>query len=187
MAGNWARRVLVTVTAAAAALCAGGTVAAGPVPVGGGGVCMPWPDSELAAVTPIVSNDGPAPVTITHLAVRDPIGMTMEAAYLVPDHVYADGGRLAFGFGPFPPLAGTPELTDEWNRRATAIGTQIPPGESRSLVIAVRRVTASQEVMLTGFDIAYADAGRSHRVALEWDVRIVPDPNGCLVASPEDL
>lgn len=179
----WVRRVLLTASAAVAALWASGTVAAGPVPSSGAGVCMPWPGGELAAVTPIVSNDGPVPVTITHLALRDPVDVTIESAYLVPDHVYPGGGRLAFGFGPFPPsfdpVEGSPELEAPWGRRVEAVGGQVPPGEVHSLVIGLRQTPDGQPGSLTGFDIAYADGVRSHRVSMVWDIMIVPETGTC--------
>jgi hypothetical protein len=149
---------------AVAALCAAGTVAAGPVPTTGAGVCLPWPDTELASTSTQVENNGPAPVTITHVALVDPIGVTLEAAYLVPGSTP--------GFGGFPPV-------DAWDERIEAVGGQIPAGESYPLVLGLRQSAGSQPATLSGYEIAYTEAGRSHRLTMDWDIMITSDLDTC--------
>lgn len=183
MPGRWARRISLTAAVAAAAFCASGTVAAGPIPDEGAGVCLPAPEDDLVAVTPWIPNPGPATVTITHLALRDPVGLTIEAAYLAPHHLDPGGGGLGFGFGPFPPSFdpedGAPDLEEPWSRRVAAIGGQVPPGDVRSLVIGLRQTPDGQPGSLRGFDIAYTEGGRLHHVSMEWDILIPSDASAC--------
>lgn len=117
---RWARTIVLTVTTAAAALCAAGSVGAGPMPAGGAGSCMPWPENDLA---------------------------------------------------------------DEWAARVDAVGAHIAPGEVRALIIVVRRTTDAPAT-IRGFDIAYADAGRSHHVSMGWDIMLVTDVRTCPGWSP---
>lgn len=181
MAGNWARGVLVTVTAAVAALCAGGAVVAGPVTAAGAGICMPWPDNGMATVGQWLPNRGPDTITVTHVALREPAGMEVVEASLMPNHQEPGGGSLGMDFGPYPPSfepgMGSPEIADEWARRVEAVGGQIPAGEVRALIFGVRRT--AEVATLRGFDITYVDAGRTHRVITEWDIMLGPDLATC--------
>ncbi|WP_146605373.1 hypothetical protein [Jiangella anatolica] len=124
MVDRWVRRTVLTAIVAAGALCAAGTVAAGPVRAVGGGVCMPWPDTELAAVASPMINEGPAPITVTQVALRDAYGVAIETAALAPHHMYPDGGGLAFGFGTYPPLE--PELVRPVAPRRDGVGHRHP-------------------------------------------------------------
>lgn len=103
------------------------------------------------------------------------------------NHQFPDGGSLGMDFGPYPPSFdpsdGSPELADEWAARVDAVGAHIAPGEVRALIVVVRRTTDAPAT-IRGFDIAYTDAGRSHRVSMEWDIMLVTDVRTCSSWTP---
>ncbi|MBB5789094.1 hypothetical protein [Jiangella mangrovi] len=183
MPRNWGRWAWATAAAAAAALCASGTVSAGPVTAAGAWICMPWPDDGLATVGQWLPNHGPGTVTLTHVALREPVGVAVVEASLMANHQVPGGGSLGMDFGPHPPsfdpADGSPELADEWAQRLPAVGAQIPAGEVRALIFGVRRTTEDRPATLRGFDVTYVDGGRSHRVVMDGDIMLGPDVQAC--------
>jgi hypothetical protein len=186
MTHSWARWTVVAATSTVAAFWAAGTVGAGPVPEAGAGFCMPWPANGMATVGHWIPNNGPAPITITHVALREPAGMSVIDTSLMASHQEPGGGSSGMDFGAYPPSFGpddgSPELADEWDARVEAVGAQVPPRDGRALIIAVQRPSAnSPPATLKGFDITYVDAGVTHHASMEWDIMLATDVSDCEV------
>ncbi|WP_116948779.1 hypothetical protein [Jiangella endophytica] len=79
---RWARTIALTATTAVAALCAAGTVGAGPISASGAGICMPWPENGLATVGQWLPNTGPAKITLTDVALREPAPTSRPGRYV---------------------------------------------------------------------------------------------------------
>ncbi|MBB5789095.1 hypothetical protein [Jiangella mangrovi] len=172
----WERRLLLAGVVAAAALCAAGTVAAGPLSeaAGGGGLCAPSPTGGPVTASYPLPNSGPGIVTIDHVRLVDPEGLTLEAAHVVP-------GRFVMG-GPYPPdftsADAFPELLPAWEQRVDAVGALVPPGFGHDLVVGLRP-SGPGESSIDGVEIAYSEGGRSYLVTSLLSVTVRAGSSAC--------
>ncbi|MBB5789096.1 hypothetical protein [Jiangella mangrovi] len=174
MPPRWVRRLLLTGVVAAAAVCAAGTVAAGPLGGSGNLVGVRSPDGGPVTISYPLPNLGPGTITVDHVRLLDPDGITLEAALVLP-------GRFVIG-GPFPPdLTGeqSQHLRPAWSRRVDAVGARVPPGRDYDLAVGLQPAHQGRS-SIKGVEIAYTEGGRSYRLASRMEVTICVGPRCAL-------
>lgn len=176
----WARRLLLTAIAAVAAFWAAGIAEDGPLSqaAGGGAMCAPSPEGGPVTASYALPNSGPGLVTVDHVRLVNPDGLTLVGAHVVP-------GRFVMG-GPYPPeFTGAdafPGLRPAWQQRIDAVGAVIPPGFGHDLVVGLRP-SAPGESTIDGVEIAYTEGGRSYRVTSLIGVTIRSGATACFSPS----
>lgn len=172
----WGRRLLLSGVVAVVAFWAAGIVEDGPLSeaAGGGNMCAPSPDGGPVTASYYLPNRGAGPVTIDHVRLVDPAGLTLAGAHVVP-------GRFVMG-GPYPPEFTTvdafPELLPAWEQRVDAVGAVVPPGDRFDLVVGLQPAGPG-ESSIDGVEIAYSEGGRSYRVTSLLGVTVLSGSVAC--------
>lgn len=129
-------------------------------------LCAEPSDLSRAYATTYVTNSGADEVEITDVSLVDPVDLSEDGAWLLPD----DATGFPTG-GVVPPAAGESELSEIWNLRVPAKGATIAPGETRQVVHA-----ATLHSSTSGFArlrLAYRNSWRSAEAEDQTRVAVV--------------
>lgn len=164
LSGNLSRLAAASFGAAALLLagCSGGVLDNGPLGNGGdpGGLCVPVRVGGVFTYgITTFTNTGSSVAVVDNVALADPDGAQLVAAYVVPitgNDIYG----VRFGF---PPDRNLPAGVD-WARHTRADGARIPPSPAFFKFENLLVVVKSLEPMATatGIDVYYREAGQRY-------------------------
>lgn len=149
-------------------------------PFGNGGVwgeeCVPVPrGGVLSYGGDEFRNGGAATATVSKVALADPRGMRMLAAYVVPVT-----GHELYGVRPgYPPAAHLPRGVG-WSRRQQASGATIPRSRGHDVTNLVLVLTPTAKVgWARGIDVYYRESGQQYHLRTATRIRLLVGVSAC--------